>query len=183
LSTNYPDHHVTGNGPNAYLQLSGTSMAAGVVSGAVALLLEESSGRLTPKETRLALQVTSTFLGDAGVLGAGTGSVNALAAVELLGSHTQTLPITTIGEEANLPSGFITLDDALLTADQDILVWGNAKILVWGNAKILVWGSSKILVWGSDILVWGSSDILVWGNNTTLVTGDILVWGNVNVSG
>src|SRR5437763_10804461 len=34
LSTNYPDHHVAGNGPNAYFQLSGTSMATGVVSGA-----------------------------------------------------------------------------------------------------------------------------------------------------
>src|SRR5205823_6479309 len=33
LATKYTDHHVTGNGPNAYMQLSGTSMATGVVSG------------------------------------------------------------------------------------------------------------------------------------------------------
>ena len=37
----YPERHVAGSGANAYMQLSGTSMAAAVVSGAVALLLEQ----------------------------------------------------------------------------------------------------------------------------------------------
>ena len=40
LARTYPERHVAGIGANAYIQLSGTSMAAGVVSGAVALLLE-----------------------------------------------------------------------------------------------------------------------------------------------
>ena len=44
LSTTYPERHVAGSGANAYMALSGTSMAAGVASGAVALLLEEKPG-------------------------------------------------------------------------------------------------------------------------------------------
>ena len=36
----YPRFHVAGRGTNAYMRLSGTSMAPGVVSGGVALLLD-----------------------------------------------------------------------------------------------------------------------------------------------
>src|SRR5262249_19946781 len=41
LAKTYPARHVAGSGVNAYMQLSGTSMAAGVVSGAAALLMEQ----------------------------------------------------------------------------------------------------------------------------------------------
>ena len=43
LSQAFPGRHVTGSGHDAYIQLSGTSMAAAVVSGAVALLLQEQT--------------------------------------------------------------------------------------------------------------------------------------------
>ncbi len=41
LSKTYPERHVSGSGPNSYIQLSGTSMSAAVVSGAAALLIQE----------------------------------------------------------------------------------------------------------------------------------------------
>src|SRR5205823_3529468 len=66
LSTTYADHHVTGNGPNAYMQLSGTSMAAGVVSGAVAILLEQRP-RMAPRDAKAVLQLTSSFLAESGI--------------------------------------------------------------------------------------------------------------------
>ena len=85
LSRTYPDRHVTGADANAYMQLSGTSMAAGVVSGAVALLLEERP-TLSPADAKAALQLTSTYMASVGLVGAGAGSVNALAAAEAVAS-------------------------------------------------------------------------------------------------
>ena len=54
-------------------------MAAAVVSGAVALLLEARAA-LTPRTTKAALQLTSTFLPAAGLIRGGAGSLNVLAA-------------------------------------------------------------------------------------------------------
>ena len=187
LSTTYPDHHVAGNGPNAYLQLSGTSMAAGVVSGAVALVLGHRS-TLSPRNTKVALQLTSSFNHSSGLLGAGAGSLNVIAAVEFLTRTSQTLPTTAIAGET-VECGGVSVAVPVITSDilvwgSKILVWGNNDILVWGNNKILVWGSRDILVWGSrDILVWGS-DILVWGNSDFLVwdSSKILVWGDSSLS-
>src|SRR4029079_466386 len=83
LATTYPERHVAGSGPNAYMQLSGTSMAAGVVSGAVAVLLEERSN-LRPAEAKAVLQLTSSFMPAPGLLGAGAGAVNVVAATQHL---------------------------------------------------------------------------------------------------
>src|SRR6185436_2340183 len=59
LLTSHPERHVTGNGPNAYIQLSGTSMAAAVVSGAAALILEQRSS-MTPWDVKTVMQLTSS---------------------------------------------------------------------------------------------------------------------------
>src|SRR4029078_3809405 len=78
LATEYHDHHVAGSGPQAVMQLSGTSMAAGIVSGAAALLFDPHSN-LTPAEVRAALELGSSFMPSAGLMGAGAGETNVLA--------------------------------------------------------------------------------------------------------
>ena len=98
LSKTYPARHVSGDGPNAVMQLSGTSMAAGFVSGAAALVLDASGG-LTPRETRVALQLTSTFMPSAGLVGAGAGMINALAAVQLAETGEISASTTIAGEQ------------------------------------------------------------------------------------
>jgi subtilisin family serine protease len=65
---------------NGYGTESGTSFAAAWVSGIVACLLERRP-KAGPDEIRAALQKTATGYQDAKSSGAGTGSVNALAAV------------------------------------------------------------------------------------------------------
>ena len=52
-------YHAAGVGTNAYLRLSGTSMATAVVSGGVALLLQANPS-LTPKQVKIALQSSAS---------------------------------------------------------------------------------------------------------------------------
>ena len=65
---------VIGSGAHAQLQLSGTSMAAAVVSGATAQLIE-AFPRISPMGARFRFQYSATKLSQ-GVLTAGTGSLN-----------------------------------------------------------------------------------------------------------
>ncbi len=78
----YPQYLVSGNGQNGLFTLSGTSMAAGVVTGAAALVLEANPS-LNPLQVRIALQMGATFLPDAGLVGAGAGELNVAASVQL----------------------------------------------------------------------------------------------------
>ena len=75
IATTYPQWHIAGTGTNAYLRLSGTSMAAGVVSGGVALLLNAEPS-LTPAQVKVALQTGARFIPSAGLIAGGTGSVD-----------------------------------------------------------------------------------------------------------
>ena len=75
LPAMYPSIHVAGSGDNAYMYLSGTSLAAPIVSGGVALLLQ-GSPNLSPAQVKFALQNGATAMTDAGLMGAGAGSVN-----------------------------------------------------------------------------------------------------------
>jgi serine protease AprX len=205
LSTTYPDHHVSGTGPDAVMQLSGTSMAAGVVSGAVALVLDARSV-LTPRETRTVLQVTSSYMASAGLLGAGAGNIDALTAVEMV--LTNGVPTATIGGETVVVSGYFTESgiqkrQPLLTAailqsktannsslrqlavrGSDSIVWGSSwGSIVWGSS--IVWGADSI-VWGSDSIVWGSSiiwgsDSIVWGASDSIIWGSSIVWGSDSI--
>jgi subtilisin family serine protease len=75
LPAMYPTIHVAGSGNNGYMYLSGTSMAAPMVSGGVALLLQ-GSPNLSPAQVKFALQNGATAMIDGGMMGAGAGSVN-----------------------------------------------------------------------------------------------------------
>src|SRR4029078_7564171 len=58
LTQTYPERIVDGRGANAFIQLSGTSMAPAVVSGATALLLEANPS-LTPADAEVLFPETS----------------------------------------------------------------------------------------------------------------------------
>jgi serine protease AprX len=202
LSTTYPGFHVSGTGADAITQLSGTSMAAGFVSGAAALVLDARTS-LTPMQTKAALQVTSTFMPRAGLLGAGAGMINALAAVEL--AQTNKIPSSTTisGEEivasrlfsaqissnrlASLTSSAsnagikrVNVRDAngLSVMHGNSIVWGvDGNSIVWGvDGNSIVWGvDGNSIVWGVDgnSIVWGvDGNSIVWG-----VDGNSIVWG------
>jgi len=195
LAAKYPDHHVSGRGATAAMQLSGTSMAAGVISGAVALLADEHE-RLRPSEAKAILQATSTFMPTVGLLGAGTGSANLIAAVQFRGRSKNAalaapsgcvVVASLIGGSAVLSgSGAITIrqdDGAAYGARGATIVWGSAVSAVGSiSGSTIVWGTrgttASTIVWGSsgDTIVWGSSsgDTIVWGSSF----GDTIVWGS-----
>jgi serine protease AprX len=201
LAKTYPANHVAGSGPNASMQLSGTSMSAGVVSGAVALLLDSRSG-LAPRDAHALLQVTSTFLPSAGLIGGGAGIIDVVAAVEL--AETERLTHTTISGEEVIASGIVTNGRSVgevqamaggrtrvrrgqlvsvtkSNAAPFTIMWGSsADTIVWGtSADTIVWGTSAdTIVWGTsaDTIVWGTSaDTIVWGTSA-----DTIVWGTTS---
>ncbi len=102
LTTTYPEHVVAGKGQRAYMELSGTSMATAVVSGAAALVLE-SRPRLTPAQVKVILQLTSSRLAGAGLIEEGAGSLNVLGAVALVRGVAPTR--VTVASESYEPAG------------------------------------------------------------------------------
>jgi len=193
LAKTYPERHVAGTGTNAYMQLSGTSMAAAVVSGAVAVLLEER-GNLKPIEIKQTLQVTSTHIAAAGILEAGTGNVNLLAATELIETASlNDVPITQVAGEDAHPSWLIIrlpqrgqhVAGSIVDVHGNSIVWGinpasvslqfplvALKAIVRGDA--IVWGTSS----DAGAIVWGTSSdtsAIVWGTSSDL---NAIVWGS-----
>jgi serine protease AprX len=131
----HPERHVTGAGTNGYIQFSGTSMAAGVVSGAVALLLQNDP-QLTPEEVKAVIQLTTSVVSSTGRLNGGAGSLNVLAAITFVASGYAELPATTIADERIAAIGVIMPDPAFELS---------AAALAAGSA-----GASSI-VWDDDI--------------------------------
>jgi len=101
-----------------YMSLSGTSMAAPVVSGTVALMLEENP-KLTPNAVKAILQYTAELRSSTSLLVQGAGMLNARGAVRLAKFFAS--PATTLGDMGDTIQG-------------DWVPW--ARHLIWGNYRI-----------------------------------------------
>ena len=148
-----------------YLKLSGTSMAAPVVSGTVALMLQ-ANPQLTPNLVKAILQFTAEDHDGYDYLTQGAGFVNSRGAVTLAKYFKEAKP----GSRYPLSP----------TWSQHIL-WGNHRVsggvitpgaTAW--ASNIVWGESKLgqnIVWGENCagscydVAWGKN--IVWGLTTT----------------
>ena len=187
LSTAFPERHVAGLGASSYQQLSGTSMAASVVSGAVALLLE-SRPRLSPQETKLVLQITSSFMPSEGLAVAGSGSIRISSAVALLSAgpgtgHNQGNRGGSVGDTIFWGQG---ADDAIFWGQKadDTIIWGQKvdDTIIWGQGAedTIIWGQAvgDTIIWGQkadDTIIWGQrvDDTIIWGQGA----GDTIIWG------
>ena len=168
-----------------YLTLSGTSMAAPVVAGTVALMLHANPS-LTPNLVKAILQFTAQVDPDYDFLTQGAGFLNARAAVVLAEYFKNGQPGAAYpkmsGWSRHIFWGTYRVSGGVLTPNAN--AWGSN--IVWGEAQTpvgqnIVWGENcdtvdcDNIVWGSNI-VWGNFDTLnniVWGNTD----GDNLVWG------
>jgi serine protease AprX len=154
-----------------YLSLSGTSTAAPVVSGTIALLVEANPA-LTPNAIKAILEYTAEARPGDDVLAQGAGFLNAAGAVRLARRFADPLAPT------DLP-----LFDRLAG---ETIVW--SRHLIWGNVRIagglitpaasgwapdVTWGATSTA--GGDPVVWGAllDDSLVWGERAG---EDRVVW-------
>jgi serine protease AprX len=127
-----------------YIQLSGTSFAAPVVSGAAAYMLALHPG-WTPDQVKGALMLTAKATPSAVPLSEGVGLLNAAAASGVASPPNPNLAL----------NAFLTTDPLTGAPVFDAASWGSAARAnaSWGSAS---WGSAS---WGSAS--WGSAS---WGS-------------------
>jgi subtilisin family serine protease len=166
-------------GSKPYLALSGTSMAAPVVTGTVALMLQ-ANPNLTPNLIKALLQYTAQVYPGYSPLREGAGFLNTLGAVRLAKYYANPqsgdqMPIQRVWSR-NIIWGSHRLGHGFIKPSAN--AWKNG--VVWGAVKPLAADGDNI-VWGTmadgDNIVWGTAsdgDNIVWG---TASDGDNIVWG------
>ena len=196
-------HLFAGSRPTSYkpyLSLSGTSMAAPVVAGTVALMMQ-ANPTLTPNMVKAILQYTAQEYRNYDALTQGAGFLNSRGAVQLARFYRTAkagdrLPISRAWSR-NILWGNHRISGGVLRPNANAwstsTVWGSAfsafgDNIVWGTLRFddnIVWGTLDFLdniVWGTvdasgENIVWGTfrdGDNIVWG---TLAGGDNIVWG------
>jgi len=181
-----------------YMYLSGTSMATGVASATVALMIEASKEAFgvtpAPNAIKAMLMHAAFPMTDAAgapydTLTQGAGALNGGGAIALA---------QTIDPRAAAGSYWLTSSVTETTpVDGQVIAWG--RNIVWGDN--IIWGDalytnrsawSPNIVWGDDTvwseslagmtgateIVWGAAYNAVWGSN--IVWGDAcnIVWGD-----
>lgn len=185
-----------------YLSLSGTSMAAPVVTGTVALMLQANPA-MTPNQVKAILQYTAQVYGRYDPLTQGAGFLNAKGAVTVarfLAASSADHPVSA-SWSTRLIWGNQLVSGGRLTSDANAwptdVTWGasttpNGQNVEWGvgwqttGFHNVVWGSTcggtdcegPWTVEGAsddDSVVWGTSDAdgVVWGTSDD----DSVVWG------
>jgi serine protease AprX len=189
-----------------YESLTGTSMAAPVVSGAIALMLQANPS-LTPNLIKAMLEFTAISKPGVSPLRQGAGFLNVSNAVALaaLAAHpaSTAVPVPTTWAKHilwgnHMLSGGVI--DPTANAWRLGVEWGWAKTqaddgdnIVWGtmsDGDNIVWGTAADgdnIVWGTaadgDNIVWGTStdgDNIVWGTDCGGADCDNIMWGTMS---
>ena len=160
-----------------YYVLSGTSMAAPVVSGAVALLLDKNQS-LSPDTIKARLMLSANKWmnpdGTPDVLTYGAGYLNIPAAL----NNTSVVPATSYAVSPVL----LVNNDGTMTVDMNQALWGKASLWATGVTNLqTLWGTDAIL--GLSMV---RADQALWGK-AAAVRADQALWGkaratNVDIS-
>lgn len=178
-----------------YMSLSGTSMAAPVVTGTVALMLQANPS-LTPNAVKAILQYTAETYQGYDRLTQGAGFLNAKGAVEL--AAFLRAPATAVYPDASTWGGQIIWGNRVTrgglftpgaSAWSPLVTWGDASTpnglpVTWGTRAGGPWQTTELannwnVVWGN--LCGGADCRMPWNARTVAATsdgeGDTVVWG------
>lgn len=198
LLSSYPQFEVE----QGYFRLNGTSMAAPVVAGAAALMLDGNPD-LSAHTVKAVLQFTAQQLPEADALTQGAGSLNVAGAVRLaqlidpdrrLNRYWLRLPEPPnpfdelFGEQAAWGKQVFWRDRAVtgdsayvrLRAWDDEIPW--SQNIVWATGSNIVWATAtraQNIVWAtSRNIVWATAGNIVWatGSNIVWATANNIVW-------
>jgi serine protease AprX len=194
LVRTYPQWHIAGTGKNAYMRLTGTSMATAVVSGGVALLLNAQPS-LTPEQVKISIQMGARFMPAAGLVAAGTGSVNFAQSLKIANQGLLGSLLTSITNLLGLSSGATFVDYGTMTngiyngtgirllnlLDLSALFYTGPQpgvLNLLGSSNPIASTAPNYVVWG-NVAGWSSSYYVVWGNSIQdPSSGEYVVWGN-----
>ncbi|HET9284207.1 MAG TPA: S8 family peptidase [Candidatus Angelobacter sp.] len=170
-----------------YFELSGTSMATGVVSGMVADLLQ-AHPTMTPDQVKARLMKTAsktfptsssvydpasgiTYTSQYDIFTVGAGYVDMAAALASTDLSTGTSMSPTAVYDSSTGNVYLTSNPSS--------VWGTSQ--TWSGPA--VWGSSQFI--GGSSIMWGASTTggssIMWGAGTT--GGSSIMWGASGLAG
>jgi serine protease AprX len=202
LYTLLKSSHVSAKNGMPLLSLSGSSMAAAVTSGVVALVLQAHNQAgyhrqepLTANLVKGILEYSAIKVAHADVLTQGAGEINAAGAIALAGAiNTGTFgwwlgssvtPATYIGTQQYAWSREVVYGSTVLGGDllySNNIVW--TTNIVWGTSTIWgfnVWGPGAVV--DANNIVWGTTSVwatnIVWSDRVLGQSdgGDNIVWG------
>jgi serine protease AprX len=195
LSRSYAQFHVAGKTGNAYMHLSGTSMAAAMVTGGVALLMQ-AHPNISAAQLKIALQTGSTYMWDGGLMGGGAGSANFWASRKIAANGLTNLVSTVVGGLVTPTANMVYWDSGTLmkrlyrgtglrvmSLQEAPLAWLSGNYLHWGDLNLigltnpLAQVGPMELMWG-DVSDWTDNQELMWGDQVYNPEGQELMWGD-----
>ncbi len=200
IVTTHPELHVdTGdvNNRSRYMRLSGTSMSAAVVSGAVGLMLQANPS-LTPSMVKAILMYSAQIMDGPDLFEQGAGTLNVEGAVRQAASMSKRASTRRPGQRLTVfgpPNPETTIAGETFAWSQG-LIWGGgwltgsallgvqqlayAQSLIWGGSDASAWGAGVTWnggLFADDYVVFGKDGrwaYVTWDSGTTLGSG--LLW-------
>ncbi len=177
-----------GSSPSQYYYtLSGTSMATGVVSGAVADLLQ-AQPRLTPDQVKARLMKTSykTFPQSSSVYDPVSGNTY-VSQYDVFTVGAGYLDLQAALQSTDIANGSAMSPTAVYNSSTGMVTMSSGSSSVWGSSAAwsgpAVWGSSQFVATNS--VMWGAGtdngSSVMWG--ASALWGSSVMWGASNDSG